>query len=169
MRRVSMISWSQFSRAPLLALVPILVLCSAAQAETTVTISHPEVTAPTLIDQGEPGESVGDVRIFHFDAEADDGSAVRVDWVMTTTAIDAPSKGIDSRISTGVFSMGEDAATQLILQGVAFYPGKEATMKVSSSAIRVIAGGSGRFAGARGWVESIHLDDGSWQHVFHIE
>lgn len=42
-------------------------------------------------------------------------------------------------------------------------------MKVSSSAVRVIAGGSGRFAGARGWVESIHLDDGSWQHVFHIE
>lgn len=114
-RLLTIFSWRCVSRPSLLMLAPIVVVCSVAQAETTVTISHPEVTAPTLIDQGETGESVGDVRIFHFDAEADDGSEVRVDWVMTTTAIDAPSKGIDSRISIGVFSIGEDAASQLIL------------------------------------------------------
>jgi hypothetical protein len=153
----------------LLLLVPILLLSSAVRAETTLTITHSEVPAPTLLDQGEPGESVGDVRLWHFDAQADDGGEVRVDWVMTTTGVNAPAKGVDSRISTGIFSIAADAGSQIILQGVALYPDKEATMEVSSSAVRVVSGGSGRFAGARGWVESVHLDDGSWTHTFHIE
>ena len=58
---------------------------------------------------------------------------------------------------------------QLILEGVALYPGEGATLKVSSSTIRSIIGGSGKYAGASGWVESIHHDDGTWEHLFHIE
>lgn len=150
-------------------IAPIAVLCPPAYAESTLAITHPEVPEPTLVDLGEPGESVGDVRLWHFDARAEDGSEVRVDWTMTTTGIDVPARGVDSRISTGVFSMGADVGSQLILQGVALYPCKDATMEVSSSAIRVISGGSGRVAGASGWVESTHLQDGSWEHVFHFE
>jgi hypothetical protein len=142
---------------------------TSAQAQSTFTVTHPELSPPTLVDLGEPGDSVGDVRLFHFDGQGDDGSAVRVDWTMTTTAIDVPAQGIDSRISTGVFSIGDDASSQLILQGVAHYPGEDATMAVSSSAVRVVTGGSGRFSGARGWVESTHLPDGSWRHTFHLE
>jgi hypothetical protein len=147
-----------------------LVLAGAAQAQGTVTITHPEVPAPTLLDLGEPGESVGDIRLWHVNnAKADDGSDVRIDWMMTTTGVNTPATGVDSRINTGVFSVGADTSNQLILQGVALYPGKGATMEVSSSAVRVVVGGSGRFAGARGWVESTHLEDGSWKHVFHLE
>lgn len=145
-----------------------LVVAGAAQAQSTLTITHPEVPAPTLLDLGEPGESVGDMRLWHFQAQADDGSEVRVDWRMTTTGVNAPEKGVDSRISTGIFSVG-DTSNQIILEGVALYPGKESTMEVSSSTVRVVVGGSGRFAGAGGWVETTHLDDGSWKHVFHLE
>ena len=65
--------------------------------------------------------------------QADDGSEVRIDWIMTTTGVDAPANGVDSRVSTGVFSLSEDPASQLILQGVALYPDEDATLVVSSS------------------------------------
>lgn len=134
----------------------------------TVTVSHPEVQPPTYLDLGDEGPSVGDVRLFHFDGTADDGSVVTTDWTMTTTAVDSPEVGVQVRLVTGVFSFGTDG-DQLILQGVALYPGEGATLKVSSSTIRSIIGGSGEYAGASGWVESIHNDDGTWQHIFHID
>ena len=57
----------------------------------------------------------------------------------------------------------------MILEGVALYPGEGATLKASSSTTRSIIGGSGKYAGASGWVGSIHHDDGTWEHIFHIE
>lgn len=134
----------------------------------TVTVNHPEVQPPTFLDLGDEGPSVGDVRLFHFDGTSDDGSVVSTDWVMTTTAVDTPETGVQVRMVTGVFSFGNDG-DQLILEGVALYPGEGATLKVSSSTIRSIIGGSGEYAGASGWVESIHNDDGTWQHTFHID
>lgn len=134
----------------------------------TVTVSHPEVQPPTVLDLGDEGPSVGDQRVFHLDATADDGSAVTVEFVMITTAVDTPETGVQTRIATGVFSFGNEG-DQLILEGVALYPGEGATLKVSSSTIRSIIGGSGKYAGASGWVESIHNEDGTWDHVFHID
>jgi len=134
----------------------------------TVTVSHPEVQPPTLLDLGDEGPSVGDQRVFHLDGTDDDGNAVTVEFVMITTAVDSPEVGVQTRIATGVFSFGYDG-DQLILEGAALYPGEGATLKVSSSTIRSIVGGSGKYAGASGWVESIHNDDGSWDHVFHID
>lgn len=134
----------------------------------TITVSHPEVPAPTYVDLGDEGPSVGDIRLWHFDATADEGSTVQTDWVMTTTGVDVPEAGVQARITTGVFSFGS-TGDQLILEGAALYPGEGATLKVSSSTIRSIIGGSGKHAGASGWVESIHRDDGTWQHVFHLD
>ncbi len=144
--------------------------CSDDDSDTgrIVTVSHPEVQPPTLLDLGDEGPSVGDQRVFHLDGTADDGSAVTIEFVMITTAIDSPEVGVQTRIATGVFSFGNDG-DQLILEGVALYPGEGATLKVSSSTIRSLIGGSGKYAGASGWVESIHNDDGTWDHVFHID
>lgn len=134
----------------------------------TVTVKHAEVEPPTYLDLGDEGPSVGDVRIFHFDGTDDDGTVVSTDWTMTTTAVDTPETGVQVRLVTGVFAFGNDG-DQLILQGTGLYPGEGATLKVSSSTIRSIIGGSGEFAGATGWVESIHHDDGTWSHTFHID
>lgn len=142
---------------------------SAAHAASTVTITHGALAAPTLVDLGEPGESPGDMRIFHFGAEAENGSDVRVDWVMITTAVNAPEQGLDTRANTGIFSVGGGTDNQLILEGVTLYPGKGSTMQVSSSSVRVVTGGSGRFAGANGWDETTHHADGTWTHVFHLD
>ena len=155
------------------AVVAVLVFagCSNDDADTdggTVTVSHPEVEPPTYIDNGDEGPSVGDVRLFHFDGIADDGTAVLTDWIMTTTGVDVTETGVQARLVTGVFAFGTDG-DQLILEGTALYPGEGATLKVSSSTIRSIIGGSGKYAGASGWVESTHLEDGSWQHTFHLD
>ena len=93
---------------------------------------------------------------------------VHTDSVMTTTAIDAPDPGLESRVATGVFTFG-DQPDQLILEGVAYYVGQGSTIAVSSTTIRSIIGGSGRYEGATGWVESVHESDGSWTHTFHID
>ena len=69
-----------------------LIGADAAQAQSTLTITHQEVPAPTLLDLGEPGASVGDMRLWHFNGQADDGSQVRVDWKMTTTGVNPPNR-----------------------------------------------------------------------------
>lgn len=144
-------------------------VATPAAAETTITVTHPATEPPTFIDNGAPGESAGDVRIFHFNGTDDDGGTVRTDWIMTTTGVSTLEDNVDSRVALGVFSFDDGPEDQILLQGVAFYPNSDATLKTSSSTIRAIVGGTGAFAGASGWVDSIHLDDGTWRHVFHIE
>ena len=145
-----------------------LTACSSTDEGTTVTVTHGEVPAPTLVDNGVPGNSVGDTRLFRFDGTDEEGEVVHTDWVMTTTALDVAPDGFESRVATGVFAFG-DVSNQLILEGAAFYPAAGATLKPSASTIRSIIGGSGTYAGATGWVKSTHLDDGTWTHVFHIQ
>ncbi|MUH51381.1 MAG: hypothetical protein F2789_09240 [Actinobacteria bacterium] len=141
---------------------------ASSSSERIITVTHAEVPKATIIDNGDTGPSVGDVRLWHFDGQTDTGDVVNTDWIMTTTAVDMPAVDVETRITTGVFRFG-DLADQIILQGVGLYPAKGATLKVSSSVVRSIIGGSGKYAGASGWVESTHLDDGTWTHVFHLQ
>jgi hypothetical protein len=60
------------------------------------------------------------------------------------------------------------AGDQIYVGGAAVYPAKGSTIKVASSVVRPILGGSGKYAGASGWCETEHLADGSWRHTFHL-
>jgi hypothetical protein len=133
----------------------------------TVVVRHPAVPAPTLLDLGDEGPSVGDIRIWHFDAVADDGGEVRTDWTMVTTAVDTPEPGLETRMSKAVFTFG--GGDFLVLEGVAPYPASGAVLAEETTTIRVIIGGTGRFDGAGGSVESTRLADGTWEHVFRID
>ncbi len=135
----------------------------------TVTVLHPATAAPTLIDLGPAGASVGDVRIFHFSGLTDTGEAVDTDWVMTTTALDSPAVGVETRVTTGFVHFGGHTDDQLLVEGVALYPGASATLKEITTIHRALIGGAGRYAGATGDVVSTHLPDGSWKHVFLIQ
>lgn len=156
-------------RVTVIVAMLLLVLASCGEpGAQTVTVTHAPPPAPTYLDHGDEGPSVGDVRVFHFDAATSDGETVSTDWTMTTTAIDVPEPGVEVRIATGVFSFGRDG-DQLVLQGSALYPGEDAVIEVDSTTVRSIIGGAGRFAGASGWVESEHLQDGTWRHTFHLD
>jgi hypothetical protein len=138
-------------------------------AETKITVSHPEIAAPTYIDHGKPGQSIGDIRIWQFEAKANDGALVTTDWILTTTGV-APDSGMEYRITSAVFSFGEGTSDQIVIQGVAQYPSVKATLDQSVPTRRAITGGTGKFAGAGGWVESTHLPNGAgWQHVLHLK
>lgn len=136
---------------------------------TSFTVTHPAVPAPTLIPRAEAVPSVGDVRLWNFDGTTEDGEVVTMDWIMTTTALDVPTVGLETRFTTGVFtfaSSGNGDADQIILEGVAYYPTAGSVLESASSTVRAVVGGTGRFDGARGSVESIHLADDTWRHVF---
>ena len=142
----------------------VLIGCSGGGGDT-LTVEHPPVPTPTVVTAGEGG--VGDIRLWNFDGTTTDGEAVTMDWVMTTTAVGVPSDGLETRFATGVFSF--DDGDQLILEGVAHYPSAGSTLEVSASTVRAIVGGTGAYAGASGSVESIHLDDDTWQHIFTLD
>ena len=76
----------------------------AGDDERVVTISHPATPDPTYIDLGDPGESVGDQRIFNFDGEDQDGNIVNTNWLMTTTASDVVGDNVETRNVVGVIT-----------------------------------------------------------------
>lgn len=157
-------------------LLPVTVLAQAPAPASSpppnnvlqVTVLHDAAPPPTYVDLGEPGESVGDQRIWHFAGVTPNGAPVVMDWIMTTTRIDDTAEGIESRVTLGVFSFSGDDVNQLLLEGVGLYPAAGSTFKADSSLTRAIIGGTGRFRGARGEVVSTHLEDDTWQHVFRI-
>jgi len=140
--------------------------CSDSSA-ATVVVTHPAVPKPTYVDNGDEGPSVGDVRLWNFPATGPGGIAVTTDWIMTTTGEDVPEKGVEMRITSAVFSFG--GSDTLLLQGVGLYPGEGATLKPATSLERAIVGGTGKYEGATGWVESTHNADDTWTHTFHID
>lgn len=147
----------------------VLAACgSAATATSEITVLHPPVPEPTLLAVNAGESSVGDVRIFHFDGETDTGDPVTIDWIMTTTAIDAPEVGVETRSSSASLSFGSHN-DQLIVEGIALYPGAGSVLAVADSSQRAIVGGSGRFAGATGEIVSTRLDDGSWRHEITLD
>ena len=151
------------------ALVAVLVLsgCSTTSQARTVAVTHGPVTA-TLVKAGAEGPAIGDQRYFEIvTAVEGSASAGRLDAVLTTTAIDSPDAGSEIRIGTLVFTLGSPA-DQVVVEGSSIYPSTSSTIKVDSTTVRPIIGGSGAYAGARGWCESTHLADGTWSHVLHL-
>ena len=134
-----------------------------------LVVYHGPTEPPVYIDNGAIGDSVGDVRIFHFTGTTDDGSPVVMDWIMTTTGVNTTDEGGESRVTLGVFSFTGADVDQLMLEGVGLYPGVDDTFTPNSVLVRPIIGGSGRFKGASGEVVSTHLEDGSWTHEFRLD
>ncbi|MBU6317501.1 MAG: hypothetical protein KGR47_13390 [Acidobacteria bacterium] len=151
---------------PLAALVALGVAACSSDSGTTVVVSHGPVPKPTYVDNGDEGPSPGDERIWNFSGSSD-GKDVVLDFIMTTTAIDTPEKGVETRVTLGVFSFG--GSDTLLLEGVGLYPGEGATLKPSATLERAIVGGTGKYAGATGSVVSEHLPDDTWTHTFRID
>lgn len=150
-------------------LLPLLCCASVAWGQTTVTVLHAEVPAPTVIDLGVAGDSVGDQRIWHYTGTTPEDQVVMMDWIMTTTAASDQTTPLESRVTNGVFAFGEATSDRILIQGIGQYPASGSTVKVASTLERAIIGGTGSFAGATGTVMTTHLPDGTWQHVFSLE
>ena len=150
-----------------------LVLTVTLVAEATyanasdLSVTHPATPAPTYIDLGPPGDSPGDVRVFHFEGKTREKKTVVMEWIMTTTGIDTIT-GANSRVTLGIFSFKNQIEDQIVIQGVGLYPNDNDTFNPDKSLTRAIIGGTGRYAGASGVVVSTHQVDGSWSHDFRL-
>ena len=140
-----------------------------ALANTTLTLTHGPTPAPTLLDMGETGDSVGDVRIWRFSAKSSDNQAVMMDWLMTTTGYAEHTTELESRITLSVVSFDDGGKDTIQLQGVGLYPITGSTLESDVTLERAVIGGTGQYAGASGTVTSTHLTDGSWRHVFNLD
>jgi len=134
---------------------------------TSLVVTHGPVEI-ALADPASDGHRLGDLRVTSVPTTDEAGNPLgRLDSTLTTVDIDAPNPGDEVRITVLVFSFGE-AADQLVIQGTGFYPKAGGTIAVNSSIERPITGGSGVYAGATGWAETEHLEDGTWRHTFNL-
>ena len=130
----------------------------------------------TLADPEKPGHRLGVLRVLPAKPITDATGAEigRLDAQMVTSSIDYPNAGDEIRMAVLTFSFGQGSgnlvgsADQLVVSGSGFYAGTESTISAGNVVIRPIIGGSGRFAGARGWAESEHFGNGTWRHTFHF-
>ena len=114
------------------------------------------------------GRQLGDLRVGAEDIQYASGDhAGDVNATMLTTSLDLPEPGDEVRLVTLAFRFG-DGADQIVVQGATSFLGAEPTIDRNQSTIRPITGGSGRFSGAGGWSETIHLGDGTWKNTFHL-
>lgn len=169
------------THALLLGLVVIAVGAGAAAAtpggvappakRLVVTVAHAAVAAENVAydDTGTPGSSPGDVRSYYLPLTRVGRTRVIgfLTGTLTTVAIDRPKDGMELRVADLVFTVG-GPADQIVLGGVASYAQPNATIAVDEKVVRPVVGGSGKYAGARGWCVSTHKADNTWTHAFHL-
>lgn len=139
---------------------------SASDTGTDVTtFSHAEITPDqiTLVPSGAGTSPVGDVRYYKIPATSPAGGLLT--GTLTVTAVGAPAAGQELRQSNLVFAFGS-TADQMVVGGEAVYDSASPALRVGDVITRPILGGTGTFAGATGWVETTHLEDGTWNHTF---
>jgi hypothetical protein len=134
----------------------------AGDHKVTLVIEHPSPGPGTYIDAGDEGPSVGDMRLFSVVASTADGEVVRSSFELLTVEHTSDE---EVRSATGTFVIGDDG-DQLVLMGNATYPLDGATIATGEAVRRAVVGGTGRYEGASGWVETIHNADDTWVHRF---
>lgn len=140
-----------------------------ARARAGFSVYHGPVVV-TLTDASSDGHQLGDLRVTSVPTMTKDGTLQgRLDATLMTTAVDISAVGDEIRISSLVFSFGDDGKNQIVVGGTATYPAQGGTVAIDSVAIRPILGGSGRFARAAGSAQTKHLDDDTWIHTFMLQ
>jgi hypothetical protein len=168
-------------RRSIVALVTMLVVAAGSAAafaasgnratsskSLVVTVSHGALDASDsqYIDAGPAGPSVGDVRTFYVPLSRP-ARAGYATGTLTTVATGKPQAGMELRAANLVFVMG-GPADQLVIGGVGAYPQSSSTISKETVVTRPVIGGSGTYAGARGWCVTTHHADDTWTHVFHV-
>jgi hypothetical protein len=139
--------------------------------QLVLRVAHGPVTTSNsqYIDAAPSGSSPGDVRTYYLPLTRP-GSTREIGYLtgtLTTTATDRPDSGMELRTADLVFVVGS-AENQIVVGGVGAYARTASTLSKRTVTTRPVVGGSGAYAGARGWCVSTHLADDTWTHVFHV-
>ncbi len=132
-------------------------------------------TRTYVIDQEPPTLHVAEVvaadgahgEILAFDASitAEDGRSGRLHGLLTVSAVrEGGAVRLEDRIGQIVFDLGDGDSLMVI--GGSIYAVRGAEMEPGREQVRVVAGGTGDFIGARGEVATVRAADGSYTHTF---
>lgn len=129
-----------------------------------------------LTGSASDGHQLGDLRVLPaLDLYDEEGLTIgHLNAMLITTSVDYPSPGDEVRIGRLDFVLDNDSESpagggdQVVVSGSGYYPGDQSTIAVGAILYRPIVGGSGTYAGATGWAQSDHLEDGSWRHTLYI-
>ena len=145
---------------------------AAAMSERLVVrVAHGPVTTANAqyIDAAPAGPSVGDLRTYYLPLTRP-GRTGRIGYLtgtLLTTATARPRAGMELRAADLVFVVG-GPADQIVVGGVSAYPQSAPALTEKSVVTRPVIGGSGKYAGARGWCVTTHFPNDTWTHVFHL-
>jgi hypothetical protein len=151
----------------LAAAIVVPVSLAASSQPSVVIVSHGPVKL-VYTDLGASGPSVGDVHSANVPARGPGGKPARVLGTLTTVAENTPARGREIRTAKLVFLFSRPA-DQIEIGGASVYSSVAQTRPKRSTTIRPIVGGSGAYAGASGWAETIHFANGSWEHRLHLD
>jgi hypothetical protein len=171
MNRVST-GWSIAALAAIAIALPAAGEAGTATARMAVFgVAHGPVNANNAqyVDAAPAGPSAGDVRTYYLPLTRP-GTGVHIGYAtgtLTTVATNKPVNGMELRTANLVFVIGH-AADQIVVGGIAAYAESAPSVATRSSVTRPVIGGSGKFAGARGWCVSTHYANDTWTHVFHV-
>lgn len=143
-----------------------LAAANTAPALQEAVFEHDEMTSDeiTLVKGSLENSTVGDKRYYSVPATVPEGGSFT--GTLTVMAENTPEQGKDLRETSLIFQMGS-IEDQIQIGGIAVYDMANPALKPGDVIVRPILGGTGTFAGASGWVETTHNEDGGWKHVFH--
>jgi hypothetical protein len=147
--------------------VPVALAATGGSSARVVSVSHGPVKL-VYVDLGAKGPSVGDSYSADVPAKGPGGKPARVVGTLTTVAENTPARGKEIRTTKLVFIFA-NPNDQIEIGGASVYSATAQTRPKRSVTIRPIVGGSGVYAGASGWAESIHYVNGDWTHRLHLE
>lgn len=138
-----------------------------AQADdmTTFSITSP-AKEPITIDLGEPGRSVGDLRLINIPFTGDEGIAGTLNGMLVT--VDVPD-GEDTQLDTMgqlIFDFG--GTDSIIVAAESKMVPEGDVLMLDGQQVRAVLGGTGKFVGARGQMLTGQNPDGTWEATFQL-
>ena len=120
------------------------------------------------LDLGAPGNSLGDV--YHFSAalHSESGGPVTGEVIGSKTLVKEATDANPNleRRATLLFFTFAGGKDQIIAFGAADYPSSAPEFEAGQPVVRPVLGGTGKYMGARGQVNSTRNADGSYTQVF---
>jgi hypothetical protein len=148
-----------------LAIIGTAILLSGASADAAETFTiKQDKPKLTDVDVGGKGASHGDILAFEATFTVDNGTKGEIRGMVTT--VDVPSGANDAhydRVENIVLDFG--GQDTLVAIGKSIYPGGAGEIVPDTPVVRAIAGGTGRYIGARGQISTSRREDGRYEHV----
>lgn len=143
--------------------------CSNTAGNEKLTI-YQDAPAMNLLDLGASGNSLGDAYYFSANLHSAQGGPVVGEVFGSKTLVKmstADNPNAEQRMTLLFFTF-DNREDQIMVAGVPDYPPDAGEFAANQKVLRAILGGTGKYIGARGQLESTRNADGTYTQVFSL-